>query len=129
VNAKTKLNNIQVLRAFAAIAVIFFHTGLTFPYLHPFGSFGVDVFFVISGYIMARILDASSGSNSDFFLRHRILRIVPPYWFFTFCLFAIAYVAPQLMESTKVMTGTRANGMELLKSLLFIPFLKRSGLI
>ena len=124
-----KLNNIQVLRAFAATVVILFHTGFTFSHLHTFGSFGVDIFFVISGYIMARILDPRLNASSESFLRHRILRIVPPYWFFTLCLFCVAYVAPQWMESTQVMHGTRADGMELLKSLLFIPYLKSSGYI
>lgn len=119
----TKLNNIQVLRAFAATAVVVFHTGFAFPFMRPFGSFGVDVFFVISGYIMARILDPESDSSSDFFFRRRILRIVPPYWFFTILLYLVALRVPQLMGST------RASGIDLLKSLFFIPFTKGSGLI
>jgi exopolysaccharide production protein ExoZ len=119
----TRLNNIQVLRAFAAIAVVVFHTGFVFPYLHPFGSFGVDVFFVISGYIMARILDPASGSVGAFFFRHRLLRIGPPYWFFTLLLFFVALRAPQLMGAT------RASASDLLQSLFFIPFAKGDGLI
>jgi exopolysaccharide production protein ExoZ len=118
-----KLNNIQVLRAFAAVVVVIFHTGFAFPFMRPFGSFGVDVFFVISGYIMARILDPASDSSSDFFFRRRILRIVPPYWFFTILLYLIALRIPQLMGAT------RADVVDLLKSLFFIPFTKGSGLI
>jgi peptidoglycan/LPS O-acetylase OafA/YrhL len=118
----TKLNNIQVLRAFAAVAVVVFHTGFAFPYLRPFGSFGVDVFFVISGYIMARILDPKSPGSSDFFFRRRVLRIVPPYWFFTILLYLAALRLPQLMGAT------RASFAELLKSLFFIPFVKSDGL-
>jgi peptidoglycan/LPS O-acetylase OafA/YrhL len=118
-----KLNNVQVLRAFAAVAVVIFHTGFAFPFMRPFGSFGVDVFFVISGYIMARILDPQSSSSSDFFFRRRVIRIVPPYWFFTILLYVIALRIPQLMGST------RASADDLLKSLLFIPFTKGSGLI
>jgi exopolysaccharide production protein ExoZ len=72
----SKINNIQFLRAFAAIAVAVTHTGFVFPYLKPVGTFGVDVFFVISGYVMARICE----TNSRFFFRRRVLRIVPPYW-------------------------------------------------
>ena len=121
--ATTKLNNIQVLRAFAAIVVVVFHTGYLFPGLRPFGSFGVDVFFVISGYIMARILDPQSDSNSDHFFRRRVLRIVPPYWFFTILLYLVALRLPQLMGST------RPRLAELVKSLLFIPFVKGSGLL
>jgi exopolysaccharide production protein ExoZ len=123
VKATTKLNNIQVLRAFAAVAVVVFHTGFAFPGMHPFGSFGVDVFFVISGYIMARILDPSSDSSSDFFFRRRVLRIVPPYWFFTLLLFVASLGLPKLMGST------RPNGLDLAKSLFFVPFTKGDGLI
>jgi len=119
----TKLNNIQVLRAFAAVTVVVFHTGYTLPFLvRPFGSFGVDVFFVISGYIMARILDPANPSSSDFFFRRRLLRIVPPYWFFTILLYLAALRLPQLMGAT------RASFVELLKSLFFIPFMKSDGL-
>ena len=118
-----KLNNIQILRAFAATVVVIFHTGFAFPHMRNFGSFGVDVFFVISGFIMAHILDPTSGSSSDFFFRRRILRIVPPYWFFTILLYVAALRVPQLMGST------RANSIDLVKSLFFIPFTKGSGLI
>ena len=119
----TKLNNIQVLRAYAAVAVVIFHAGFAFPFLRPFGSFGVDVFFVISGYIMARILDPESDSSSDFFFRRRVLRIVPPYWCFTLLLYFAALYAPRLMGST------RGSSADLVRSLLFIPFTKGSGLI
>lgn len=118
----TKLNNIQVLRAFAAVAVVIFHTGYAFPLMRPFGSFGVDVFFVISGYIMARILDPRTPSSGEFFFRRRVLRIVPPYWFFTILLFLVALRVPQLMGTT------RASFTDLFKSLFFIPFSKASGL-
>ncbi|HEY0784977.1 MAG TPA: acyltransferase [Acidobacteriaceae bacterium] len=114
-----KINNIQGLRAFAAIAVVSFHTGLILPHMRAIGSFGVDVFFVISGYIMARICE----TNSSFFLRRRLIRIVPPYWVMTALLFLAALKSPQLMGAT------RASGPELLKSLLFIPYFKSNGLL
>ena len=119
----SKLNNIQVLRAFAALVVVVFHTGYAFPHMRIFGSFGVDVFFVISGYIMARILDPKSDSNGDFFFRRRVIRIVPPYWFFTILLFFAAFVVPGLMGST------RASWIDLFKSLFFVPFAKHPGVI
>jgi peptidoglycan/LPS O-acetylase OafA/YrhL len=118
-----KLNNIQALRAFAALSVVIFHTNYTFPHMLPFGSFGVDVFFVISGYIMARILATQGESGGAFFFRRRVIRIVPPYWFFTILLFFAAFVAPRTMGST------RASGVDLAKSLLFLPFYKQPGLI
>lgn len=116
---KTKINNIQFLRAFAAIAVAVTHTGFVFPYLKPVGTFGVDVFFVISGYVMARICE----SDSRFFFRRRVLRIVPPYWAATILLFMFTYFHPDLLQ------GTRAVPSELIKSLFFIPFEKSNGLM
>jgi exopolysaccharide production protein ExoZ len=118
-----KLNNIQLLRAFAAVAVVVFHTGFVLPGMRLWGSFGVDVFFVISGYIMARILDPASDASSDYFFRRRVLRIVPPYWSFTFLIFLAALRFPQLMGAT------HAGFLDLLKSLFFIPFSKENGLI
>jgi exopolysaccharide production protein ExoZ len=78
-----------MLRAFAALSVVFFHTGYM-PGGHGFGWFGVDIFFVISGYIMTRICDR----NPQFFLRRRLIRIVPPYWAFTVLLFIAAIFFP-----------------------------------
>jgi exopolysaccharide production protein ExoZ len=115
----SKINNLQALRAFAALAVVTFHTGFIFPHMHAIGSCGVDVFFVLSGYIMARICE----KNAQYFLRRRLIRIVPPYWLLTLLLFAVAIFVPDLLGST------RAHFSDLLKSLFFIPFVKESGLI
>lgn len=116
---KGKVNNIQGLRAFAAIAVAGFHTRFRFPHMRLFGSFGVEVFFVISGYIMASICV----SNSEFFFRRRLLRIVPPYWTATVVMFLAALWFPNLMWTTRPDVG------ELIKSLLFIPFSRSDGSI
>ena len=73
------ITNIQVLRALAALAVVFYHTG----YLLGGGVHtdfeGVAVFFVISGFIIPRV--GYRGSRE--FLLHRFIRIVPIYWFAT----------------------------------------------
>jgi exopolysaccharide production protein ExoZ len=114
--APNKINNIQALRAFAAIAVVFYHTDYIIG-AHPIGAFGVDVFFVISGFIMARICD----KNPQFFFRRRLIRIVPPYWFLTILLFFAARLFPALMGFTRPILG------QLVKSLIFIPFFKSRG--
>jgi exopolysaccharide production protein ExoZ len=114
-----RINNIQGLRAIAAMAVVFFHSGFVFPGLQPFGSFGVAIFFVISGYLMAMLCE----KQPDAFLRRRFIRIVPPYWAFTLLLFAVALRYPLLLKTT------RPDVVELLKSLLFIPFAKSSGIM
>jgi peptidoglycan/LPS O-acetylase OafA/YrhL len=59
--------------------------------MKPVGTFGVDVFFVISGYVVARIC----ATNSEFLFRRRVLRIVPPYWAATLALFVFTYFFPE----------------------------------
>lgn len=116
-NRGNKVNNIQALRAFAALIVVFYHTLYVWPSGYTVGSFGVDIFFVISGYIMARICD----SNASFFLRRRLIRIVPPYWIMTLFVFVLAWKLPRMTGTTPV------TPKDLLESLLFIPFLKVNG--
>jgi peptidoglycan/LPS O-acetylase OafA/YrhL len=86
------LNNIQALRFYAAFAVVLYHSrklfmelglqGDTFLYWAKFGNFGVDVFFVISGYVMwytTREAGRDAGTALDF-LRRRLFRIYLGYW-------------------------------------------------
>lgn len=69
--------DIDGLRAVAVLGVLFFHA---FPKLVPGGFVGVDIFFVISGYLISGIILEQLKSNSfsikDFYAR-RIRRIFP----------------------------------------------------
>ena len=118
------LNNLQVLRALAALLVVFAHTAtLNRPLLSPWlswGQAGVDLFFVISGFVMV-YTTASKQVTPGKFALNRIIRIVPMYWALTLAVFAVALVAPSLLNSS------RADWGELLKSLFFIPFVKSNG--
>ena len=71
------VKEIEGLRAVAVISVLLFHLGLAEV---PGGFVGVDVFFVISGYLITGILFAGLGggglSLSTFYAR-RVLRIAP----------------------------------------------------
>ena len=70
-------NDITGLRALAVLPVLIFHA---FPSLIPGGFFGVDVFFVISGYLISGIIfrGIASGSFSYIeFYEKRIKRIIP----------------------------------------------------
>jgi len=73
------------LRCFSILAVIGYHANLTTTSLFQRGQFGVDLFFVISGFLITTLLlreQASTGrvSLSAFYLR-RGLRIFPAYYF------------------------------------------------
>ncbi|KAI6217017.1 hypothetical protein M3Y95_01245900 [Aphelenchoides besseyi] len=75
---------IQGLRALAIIVVLLFHM---WDRLFPLGYLGVDVFFVISGYLMCMLLSRKSSitidDSVDFYYR-RLKRIVPTYVFVIF---------------------------------------------
>ena len=69
---------IDGLRAIAVIAVIFYHLGFSWI---PGGFLGVDLFFVISGYVITRLLldsiERSGGLDLRAFYLARIRRLLP----------------------------------------------------
>lgn len=92
-----KLNyykNLDGLRAIAALMVIIFHFLASFSYdskiflslkkISIFGQTGVDLFFVLSGFLITRILLKTKKGNNYFlnFYSRRTLRIFPLYYFF-----------------------------------------------
>ncbi len=91
-HSKTMLPNIQILRGFAALLVVISHLASALvhaelPNVMPdtsFGYFGVDLFFVISGFIMLHVTEPDSGPQpAARFLLRRMVRIIPLYWLFT----------------------------------------------
>jgi peptidoglycan/LPS O-acetylase OafA/YrhL len=70
---------IDGLRAIAVAAVVFYHLG--FPWI-PGGFLGVDLFFVISGYVITRLLldsiERSGGLDLRGFYKARARRLLPP---------------------------------------------------
>jgi exopolysaccharide production protein ExoZ len=113
------LNNLQALRAYAAATVVFVHLSQVYRSAAPFGLYGVDIFFVLSGFIMAML---STREQADFLTR-RLIRIVPLYWICTIGVFSVAWVWPELLHSTRTDWGN------LFKSLFFIPYRKESGAV
>jgi len=86
---KEKLFGLDFLRALAIIMVLFFHTLVLFPhpewlsYVAKFGWIGVDLFFALSGFLIAsqlfaKIVEDKKISFRDFFIK-RFFRIVPAY--------------------------------------------------
>lgn len=86
-----KCLNLQALRGIAALMVVGFHAIIyyfavpvrqTMPDWSYYGAAGVDLFFVISGFVMVYVSQNRFGSRaSQFnFLYDRVTRIYPPYW-------------------------------------------------
>ncbi|WP_440939062.1 acyltransferase family protein [Candidatus Pelagibacter sp.] len=78
---------IDGLRSIAVLAVILFHSKFS---MFSHGFFGVDIFFVISGYLITKILIENKFDFKDFYER-RVRRIVPNYFLILFISSIIIY--------------------------------------
>ena len=117
------LINIQILRFVAALLVVLFHSaaflqasdtalGPLFGIGHYTGFAGVDIFFVISGFIMAWTTRGSSGlSDALLFLKRRCARVYSGYWMIFFIALALIYH----FESQ------RLSGIDFLRSFFLLP--------
>lgn len=102
-----QLHNIQYLRAFAAIAISMHHSiynaqlydrpTSVFRFLENWGTSSVDLFFVISGFIMVYIQHYQN-KNSFYFFLDRVGRVVPTYWFYSILMTFILFFFPFLFN-------------------------------
>jgi exopolysaccharide production protein ExoZ len=113
--------SIQYLRAIAALGVVLSHASISLldksQSLLPLGAgaAGVDLFFVISGFIMYYTTANRDMTPGEFYLR-RLIRIFPLYFAVSSAAFLLARVAP---------SATRTFSPHLydyIRSILFIPF-------
>ena len=110
--------NIQALRALAALAVLFFHA---MPFFEQVGGrpgvlgkvfgvgyLGVDLFFVISGFIIARGVSGCRLAGADFrhFVERRAYRIFLGYWpvLALACLYYVAAMPERLAQANPLAT-------------------------
>ncbi len=123
--------SLQILRAVAAWMVVYHHfmqIYFDFKYdsvlgyfFSDHGSFGVDLFFVLSGFVMYFSVKRP-GQTAAGFIVDRIFRIVPVYWFYTFLIITCIYLFPIEFDYTGI------NASSILASLLFIPHSNPSGI-
>ena len=128
-------SNIQALRAIAALLVVVGHSlhetetisalvGRTAPDLSfIYWGFGVDIFFVISGFIMVYTsVDLFDQRGAwRVFLTRRLTRIVPLYWLLTTILLIGGAIAPRLLNVPI------DDWRHVLASYAFIPSLRAPG--
>ena len=110
------LRSIQYLRGLAAVMVLMTHVFRNANVLvgyHFIGAAGVDIFFVISGFLMWSITNKSDQTSVQFFA-DRIARIVPLYWIVTLVIVFLA-------SFTMFYTDADIAPMHVLKSLFFVP--------
>ena len=132
INKSGVIVEIQYLRALAALSVVFLHIlhesgklgGAILNPLSalPFGA-GVDLFFLISGFVMfisAKPLFSKSGAGF-IFLRKRLFRLVPVYWAGSFLFLVSLYLFPSSVNSNK------PDFVEVVYSIFFIPYRNFAG--
>ena len=118
---------IQILRLLAAVAVVAFHAwgaapeGFKVPesaisFALSYGGRGVDLFFVISGFIIFYATHGAKLTPAEF-LRRRVERIVPLYFFVIFAVTILAMTLPAAFGTPDWYTPRH-----ILKSLAFIAF-------
>lgn len=104
-----RIDSLQFLRAFAAISVMIFHgtkmleAQLKFKFLDKLfvsGYSGVDVFFVISGFIILHTSNTQDFNVFRFF-KKRFIRIFPVYWLVTIALLIAYCISPSSDQSYK----------------------------
>ena len=115
-----KYLSLQVLRALAAVAVVLYHAQVlchkygrgpssTEALLGEAGSHGVDLFFVLSGFVILYTIHNTNSSPAGFLLR-RLIRIVPLYWVLSLGLLLLGIV---------LYPGNPLEPRSVLESLLF----------
>jgi exopolysaccharide production protein ExoZ len=114
--------SIQYLRGLAALGVLLFHASQRAGVAFGAGAAGVDVFFVISGFIMWTISARRAAGPGDFLLR-RAGRIAPLYWTVTLLVVALDLLRPSLFPNM------RLNAAHVIQSLLFLPHRDPTGAI
>jgi exopolysaccharide production protein ExoZ len=114
--------SVQYLRGFAALSVVVVHLEfqlrrLGYEGVWPrFPEGGVDLFFVISGFVISVASARHSGSVSEFLYR-RAARVVPLYWLVTTAIVLLALTMPHVLQTTRFEAG------HVVSSYLFLPYL------
>lgn len=110
-SGSTYFAGIQSLRGIAALLVVVYHLvdaeaiygqgPKILDGIARFGYAGVDVFFVISGFVMATIAAQRFGSfeHAGSFLVRRALRILPLYWLYTTLIVALLLLVPHALSA------------------------------
>lgn len=123
---RERISSIQVLRGIAALGVVVFHYKAIelkhspdFTVINDFfrlGESGVDLFFVISGFIMALITFPNwEKVNNIQFIAKRSSRIFPVYWLYTLITLIVFLIFPGKVNTSQ------GGQFELLQNIFLLP--------
>jgi len=121
VTHQKQLLGIQYLRGIAATSVVVFHLSMQLNRIDSNSStfstfqYGVDLFFVISGFVMVYSTNGGVSLTSLKFFRKRLIRIAPLYWLATAAAATVLAFAPQLVRTTAF------SSLHIVSSFLFFP--------
>lgn len=97
--ATKRIANLDLVRAFAIIAVMYYHVTQMFFWesfanksVFTWGHHGVTVFFVLSGFLIGGLYYQKEHSSAVKFWLSRFLRTYPPYFIMLFVSWALVYV-------------------------------------
>ncbi|MCD5972329.1 acyltransferase family protein [Pseudomonas quasicaspiana] len=122
-----KIYAVQAFRGLAALMVVAFHGlsiqekylpgSMLLPQIFNLGQTGVDLFFVISGFVMVVVSQSKVYSTRGVaaFLRNRMLRIYPTYWVYYFLLLVVFLSVPGIINSSQ------GGEVDLIKSFFLVP--------
>lgn len=118
-----RYERIHGLRAAAALAVVLFHANASAAFYlgrdplawMALGKYGVDLFFVISGFVI--YLTARVETNGVAFLARRLERVLPLYWFVVLAMACLAWIAPAYVRS-----GDWSDPARVAETLAFVSF-------
>lgn len=128
-NTKTpanRLQNLDVVRGLAAIAVVLFHYTTIFPNFYPagetvdlpfdYGYYGVHLFFMVSGFVILMSLSKNKGAG---FVKSRFIRLYPVYWASALLTLAVLWAAAPF--SATYSASTALINLTMLQGFLKIP--------
>lgn len=123
----SRLKEIDALRGLAALAVVLFHFTYQFGVMFPdtptppfqvaHGHFGVNLFFIISGFVIFMTLDRTHSAMD--FVVSRFSRLYPAYWISVLLTYLITHALG--LPGKLVDAGTAVTNLLMFHSLFRVP--------